>query len=220
MAVYDLEEQEQLEELKTWWKMHGNRVTSLVTAVVVAVAGWQGWNWWQREQSVQASALYGGVEKAAVAKDAKQARQLTGELIDKYPRTAYAAMAVLLSARVQVEAGEPKNAQPQLQWAAEHGGDEALRDLARLRLATVLLDEKAYDEALKQLAVTPGTAFAPRYAELKGDVLLAQGKKAEAVAAYQTGIAALEALRKVDNAPPHGAYLDLLKLKMEAVGSQ
>ncbi|MCK9285692.1 MAG: tetratricopeptide repeat protein [Rhodocyclaceae bacterium] len=220
MAVYDLEEQEQLAELKTWWKLHGNRVTSLVTVAVLAVAGWQGWNWWQREQSTQASALYAGVEKAAVAKDAKQARQLTGELIDKFPRTAYAPLAAMLSARVQVEAGESKNAQPQLQWAAENAGDDALRDLARLRLATVLLDDKSYDEALKQLAVTPGSAFAPRYAELKGDVLLAQGKQAEAVAAYQAGIAALETLRKTDNAPPHGAYLDLLKLKMEAAGSQ
>lgn len=220
MAVYDLEEQEQLDELKTWWKMHGSRLTTALTVVMLALAGWQGWKWYQRDQSIQASALYAGIEKAIVAKDAKQARQLAGEIIDKHPRTSYAALGALLSARAQADAGEGKTAQAQLQWAAENAGDAPLRDLARLRLAVLMMDDKAYDEALKQLAVAPSPAFAPRYGELKGDILLAQGKKAEAVEAYRAAVAALEEIRKDDTAPPHGAYLDVLKLKMEAAGSR
>ncbi len=220
MAVYDLEEQEQLDELKTWWKMHGGLVTTAVTIVAVALAAWQGWNWYQRDQSLQASVLYSGVEKAVVAKDAKQARQLAGEIIDKYPRTTYAALGALLSAKVQVEAGESKSAQAQLLWAADNARDDPMRDLARLRLAAILLDEKSYDEALKQLAVAPQPAFAPRFGELKGDILLVQGKKADALTAYQSALTALEAIRKEDTAPPHGAYQELLKLKLEAAGTR
>jgi hypothetical protein len=98
MAAYDLEEQEQLDELKTWWKMYGNLVTGILVVLALAVVGWQGWNWWQRQQSAQASALYSGVQTAVLQKDAKRARELAGELIDKYSSTAYAGMGALLAA--------------------------------------------------------------------------------------------------------------------------
>src|SRR5256885_287039 len=191
MAVYDLEEQEQLEELKTWWKQHGNLVTSVMLAVAVALAGWQSWNWWQRSQSSQASAIYFNLQKAGMEGDAKRAREMAGEIIDRYPRTAYSGLGALLSAKLQVDKGEAKNAKVQLQWAAEHATDDALRALARLRLATLLLDEKSYDDALKQLAAEPMASFAPRFAELKGDVLATQGKAADARSAYQLALAEL-----------------------------
>src|SRR5512140_2812323 len=110
MATYDLEEQEQLDELKTWWKMHGNLVTAAVTAVALAVMAWQGWNWWQRKQSAEASVLYVAVQQAAANQDAKRARDVTGELIDKYSGSSYAGMAALLSARLQADSGDAKTA--------------------------------------------------------------------------------------------------------------
>jgi len=145
MAAYDLEEQEQLDQLKTWWKMYGNLVTGVVTAAALVALGWQGWNWWQRNQAAQASGLYGVLQQAAAQKDAKRSREVAGELIDKYSRTPYAGLGALISAKVQVEGGDAKTAQAQLTWAVEHAQDEAVRDLARLRLAAVLLDEKSYD---------------------------------------------------------------------------
>lgn len=219
MAVYDLEEQEQLDELKTWWKQYGNLVTAIAMAVSVAVVGWQGWNWWQRNQSAQASAIYSAVEQASAQQDAKRVRELAGELIDKFSGTAYAGMAALLSARAQVEAGDAKGARLQLAWAAENARDEAMRDLARLRLAAVMLDEKAHDEALKQLAAEPAAAFAPRYAELRGDILSAQGKKAEAKAAYETALAKLDALEKSGGGNLHGPYRDMLRAKGDSAGA-
>jgi predicted negative regulator of RcsB-dependent stress response len=218
MATYDLEEQEQLDELKTWWKMHGNLVTAVVVAVAVVVLGWQGWNWWQRKQAAGASLLYAAVQQAAATGDAKRARDITGELIDKYSGTSYAGMAALLSARVQNDAGDAKTARAELSWAAENAKDDASRDLARLRLAAALLDDKAYDEALKQLATAPSAAFVPRYAELKGDILAAQGKDAEAKAAYQA------ALTKMDELSRSGGnvlqpYRDLVQAKLESLGS-
>ena len=219
MAAYDLEEQEQLDELKTWWKMYGNLVTGILVAVALAVVAWQGWNWWQRQQSAQASSLFSGLQTAAAQKDAKRARELAGELIDKYAATAYAGMGALLAARTQVEAGDAKNARVQLAWAAENAKDTGLRELARLRLAAVLLDEKAYDEALKQLAPEPAAQFAPRFAELRGDVFAAQGKAVEARDAYDAALAKFEALAKSDEARQRGGYSEVVQAKRDTLGA-
>ncbi|MEK7737533.1 MAG: tetratricopeptide repeat protein [Pseudomonadota bacterium] len=221
MAVYDLEEQEQLDELKTWWKQYGNLVTVLVLAVSVSVVGWQGWNWWQRNQAGQASVIYAAVERAAAEHDARKAREATSELIDKFSGTSYAGMAALLSSKLQLEAGDSKTAKLHLGWAAENARGNELRDLALLRLAAVLLEEKAYDEALKQLANEPASAFAPRYAELRGDIFAVQGKQEEARAAYQAALAKFDEAQKSSGSDQRrGQYRDLLQVKLESLGSK
>jgi predicted negative regulator of RcsB-dependent stress response len=219
MATYDLEEQEQLDELKTWWKMYGNLVTGVLVALALVAVGWQGWNWWQRQQAAQASAVFSSLQTAAVQRDAKRSRELAGELIDKYSGTAYAGMGALLAAKVQVDAGEAKNARVQLIWAAENAKDSGLRDLARLRLAAVMLDEKAYDEATRQLAIEPAAAFGPRFAETRGDVFAAQGKFAEARNAYDAALAKLEILAKDDEARQRGGYKEIIQAKRDALGA-
>ncbi|OHC71424.1 MAG: hypothetical protein A3H93_02585 [Rhodocyclales bacterium RIFCSPLOWO2_02_FULL_63_24] len=219
MAAYDLEEQEQLDELKTWWKMYGNLVTGILVAVALAAVAWQGWNWWQRQQATQASALFSILQTAATQKDAKRARELAGELIDKYSSTAYAGMGALLAARAQMDAGDAKNARVQLGWAAENAKDPALRELARLRLAAVMLDEKAYDEAMKQLAAEPLAAFAPRFGELRGDIFAAQGKTAEARNAYDLALTKLEALAKSDETRQRGGYSEVIQAKRDSLGA-
>lgn len=222
MAVYDLEEQEQLAEIKAWWKQHGNLVTGLVVAGSLAVVGWQGWNWYQNKQAAQASAVFAVVQKAAAENDPQRLKAATGELLENFGRSAYAPLGALIAAKASFEAGDLKTAKLQLTWVAEHGKDE-LQDLARLRLAAVLLDEKAYDEALKQVEAKPGQAYAARYAETKGDILLAQGKKAEARAAFQAALAALDANAKsgqnsLQNAQANGPYRQALAEKADALG--
>lgn len=219
MATYDLEEQEQLEELKTWWNMHGTLVTGILVAVALAVAGWQGWNWWQRHQAAQASAVFSVLQTAAAQKDAKRTRTLAGELIDKYSSTSYAGLGALLAARVQVDAGDMMNARAELTWATENARDPGLRDLARLRLAAVMLDEKAYDDAMKQLTAEPAAAFAPRFAELRGDILAAQGKTAEAHNAYDLALTRFDALAKDDEIRQRGGYQDIIRTKRDALGA-
>jgi predicted negative regulator of RcsB-dependent stress response len=220
MATYDLEEQEQIDELKTWWKMHGNLVTAVMVLVALAVLGWQGWNWWQRNQAAQASALYGGVQMAAGQQDVKRLRQLAGELIDKYSTTTYAGLAALLSAKVQAESGDAKSAQAQLAWAADNARDEGVRDLARLRLAALLLDDKSYDEALKRLTPDPAPAFAPRFDELRGDILAAQSKITEARSAYEAALTKIDAVLKEGGSEARviAAYRELLQGKVDALG--
>ena len=134
MAHYDLEEQEQIDTLKTWWKMYGNLVTGLVMAASLAVVGWQGWNWYQGGQSAKAAAIYGVLEQAAAAGDAQKVKAAAGELAEKFGRTAYASLGAMVAAKQSFDAGDLKTAKTQLIWVAENGKNEA-RDLARLRLA-------------------------------------------------------------------------------------
>lgn len=219
MAVYDLEEQEQISELKAWWASYGNAVTAALLVAAVAVFGWQAWNWYQRNQAAQASAVLADVQKAASARDAKTASARAGELIEKFPGTTQAALAVLVSAKLQAEGGDPKTAKAQLGWAAEHAGEVELREIARLRLANLLLDDKSYDDALKLLEREPLPSFAGRFDELRGDIHALQGKGAEARKAYEAAIARFDEAAK---AAPAGTtderHKAILQVKLESLG--
>jgi predicted negative regulator of RcsB-dependent stress response len=220
MTTFDLEEQEQLSAIKAWWEQNGTLITWAVVAVAAAVVAYYGWNWYQRKQAAQASAIYGTVLQAEASKDAKKAKEAAGALLENYSGTSYAAMAALLSAKVQFETGDLKTARAQLAWAVDNAKDQELKDLARLRLAQVMSDEKAYDDALKQLDREPLAPYAARYAELRGDIYAAQGKRAEAQAAYQAALAKLDARPKTNpsDSRVNTAFRELVQLKLEALG--
>ena len=222
MATYDLEEQEQLAEIKAWWKLYGNLVVNALTVAAVVVIAWQGWNWYQRSQSGQAAMLYDVLQKVVYEKDVQRITAASGELLEKFGGSDYAALGALTAAKAMVEAGDGKTAKLKLLWVVEHSKHE-LRELARLRLVALLLDEKAYDEALKQLDGKVSPAFAVRFAESRGDVLSAQGKKAEAVTAYQTALSDLENADKAGDesasqSQSNVIYRDLLQQKIDSLG--
>lgn len=206
----DLEEQEKVEELKAWWKENGSFVAAVVLAVAVGFAGWQGWRWYQLDQAANASVLYDTLSKAMQANDAKALRDAAGTLVESYPRTLYASMGALVAARYYFDRNDLKNAKAQLQWVIEKSPSDDFRDLARLRLAAVLLDEKAYDEALKLLEAKPGSAYEAQYAALRGDILVAKNQAAEAKAAYKL------ALEKSDK--KEGAFQESVRMRLEALG--
>lgn len=224
MATYDLEEQEQLAELKAWWRQYGNLVVSILTAASIGVIAWQGWNWYQRNQTGQASMVYGVLQKSVLEKDTQRIKAASGELLEKFGGTTYAPLGALTSAKAMFDSGDVKTAKVQLAWVVEHGKDE-LRDLARLRLAAVLLDEKAYDEALKQLDGSFSTGFAVRFAESRGDIFTAQGKVAEARSAYQVALAKLDEADKsgkekssLQDRQANAPYREMLQQKRESLG--
>jgi predicted negative regulator of RcsB-dependent stress response len=224
MATYDLEEQEQLDEIKVWWKQYGNLVVGLLTAVSIGVIAWQGWNWYQRNQAAQASMVYGVLQKAVAEKDSQRIKAAGGELLEKFSGTTYAPLGALITAKAMFDAGDAKTAKAQLSWVVEHGKDE-LRDLARVRLAAVLLDEKAYDEALKQLDGSFSAGFASRVAETRGDVLDAQGKKPEARTAYQLALTRLDEGDKtgkgrnsLQDKQANAPYREMLQQKLDSLG--
>ena len=208
MATYDLEEQEQLAAFKAWWQEHGGAILLGATLVLAAIGGWNGWTWYQRSQSAQAAVLYDTLQKAARANDLKATRETAGAILENFPRSAYAPLAALVSAKVQFQAGDLKTARAQLQWAIEHAGSDEIRSIAALRLASVLLDDNEPDAALKILEAKPQPGFEALYASQRGDILATQKKRSEARAAYKAALEKAEA----------GALRDALRLKLEGLG--
>jgi predicted negative regulator of RcsB-dependent stress response len=206
----DLEEQEQVAELRAWWNQFGSLVTATIVAACVAFAGWQGWRWYERSQAAQAGGLFETLAHAAQAGDAKALRDAGGALLENFPRTMYASMGALTAARFYFDRNDLKSAKAQLQWVLEHGRTDDVRDLARLRLANVLMDEKAYDEALKLLDEKHAAAYDAEYAAAKGDLLMAKNQAADAKAAYSL------ALDKAGSG--NNAFRESVRMRLEALG--
>ena len=206
----DLEEQEQLDQLKHFWKQYGNLITWLLIAALGAYAAFNGWTWWQRDQSAKAGAMYDELDRAAQATDAERAGRIFADLKERYPRTAFAQQGGLLAAKTQLDKGQADAARTSLAWVSEHAIEPEYQVLARVRLAGVLLDQKKYDEALKQLDGATPKEFEALVADRRGDVLLAQGKKDEAKAAYQKAHAAMD---------PTVGYRGLIEAKLTALGA-
>jgi predicted negative regulator of RcsB-dependent stress response len=186
--AYNLEEQEQIAGLKAWWEKYGNLVLTLVTLVLLSVAGWNFWGLDERREAMAAAAIYDGFTKAVDAKDAPLQKQVAGTLIEKHGGTIYAALAALQVARLNHDAADFPAARTQLRWVLDKSGQAELAAIARLRLAAVLLDEKSYDEALALLSGATPAEHAAAFADRRGDVLLAMGKPAEARTAWQQAI--------------------------------
>jgi predicted negative regulator of RcsB-dependent stress response len=211
MATHlDLEEQEQLDQLKQFWGQYGTLITWVLILVLGAFAAWNGWNLWQRDQAVKAGAMYDEVDKAAQAGDADRAASLFATLRERYPRTAFAQQGGLLVAKVQADKGQADKASATLAWVGEHAVEDEYKTLAKLRLAGVLMDQKKHDEALKQLDGATAKEFEALVADRRGDVLLAQGKKPEAKAAYQKAWGAMD---------PKVEYRRLIEAKLTALGA-
>jgi predicted negative regulator of RcsB-dependent stress response len=205
--AYDHQEEEQLASLKAWWAKYGNAATWVVVAGLAAYSGWTGWQYYQRTQAVEASALYDELQ-ASVGKDNAKVQRAAADIESRYGRSHYAQMGALVAAKSAFEANDLKAAKSQLAWAVEHGNDE-YKAVAKIRLAGVLLDEKAYDAALKALDGDVPAQFKAAVSDRKGDILAAQQKLAEARAAYQA------ALSGTDKKNP---ARQLIELKLEAVG--
>ena len=206
--AYDLEEQEQLASLKAFWAKYGNVLTWVVIAALASYAGYNYWNAHVRAQSTEASGLYDELLLSVQAKDNTKAQRIATDIKNKYGSTAYAEMAALGAAKTAFDANDLKTAKAQLQWVIDKG-DDTYKAIARLRMAGVLLDEKAYDESLKLVAAVTAPQFAGEAADRKGDILAAQNKLAEARTAY---LAALSAMDKGDPGR------QLVAFKLEAIG--
>jgi predicted negative regulator of RcsB-dependent stress response len=209
MAAYDLEEQEQLASLKAFWDKWGNIITWTLTVIFAAIAAYYGWQYYQRREAAAAGLIYEQLEKAVTDKNLATVKDATGQILEKYAGTVYAQMAALKAAKSMVDNKDVAGAKAQLVWAAEKSRDEPYRIIARVRLAGLLLDEKKYDEALAQLRPASVAKLAPLVNDRRGDVLAAQGKREEAVAAYT------EAFKGMEDSDPARS---LVQQKLEALG--
>ena len=210
--AYDLEEQEQLDAFKAWWKLHGQKVIGAAIALFVILIAYKSWNYYQSEQSMQASAKYDQLVKlnATDVNNLKPIQSISGELMDKFSGTPYAGRAAIAAAKANFAANEAKSARAQLEWAAGHAKEEAVKAIALLQIATVQFQDKDYQAALKTLDKSHAEGFDGLFLDLKGDVLMSLGKSDEAKKAYQ------EALTKLD---AEGRYHQYTLHKLEALGS-
>ncbi len=209
MAALDLQEQEQVEAIKAWWKENGNKLLGMVLIAVIAMGGWRGWQYYQAKQANEAATLYAEFVRQLESNDAKRVNDAAAIVMEKYASSGYAPRAALWGAQVNEQGKDAARAKTQLQWVIDHAKEDGLKDVARLRLAAVLLDEKKYDDALMLLKAGHAASFDGLYADLRGDVLSAQGKKDEARSAYNL------AYEKID---AKSMYRNLIEMKLDALG--
>ncbi|QBQ97801.1 YfgM family protein [Paraburkholderia pallida] len=208
MSYHD--EQESIESFKAWWAQWGNITTWIVLIVLLALAAWNGWNFWQRRQAAEAAVLYDQVQQASAGDDKALLTRIATDMEDRFGRTAYAQMTALGVAKALYMAGDTAGAKAQLQWAADHAKDEEFRQIAKIRLASVLLDEKAYDKGLALIPQPDSGPFKGIVADGRGDLLAAAGKSDDARTAYKL---ALDSLPKSD-----ASERQLIQFKLDALG--
>ena len=185
MATYDLEEQEKIDGLKSWWEVYGTLAIIIVATFIAGIFGTQAWKYYQKQQTDQAVELFISLQGINESGDPDKTRDAARLLTDGFPGSGYASRAALISARASIDEKDIKNARNQLQWVLVNTEETELKDIARLRLAGLLLDEKKYDEALKLLESKHSEFFDSLYEDLKGDIYADKGSTSEARTAYK-----------------------------------
>ena len=151
--AYNLQDQEQIDELKAFWKTYGNSLMWLAVIALACFAGWRAWNWYQDSHAQDAAAEYAGLVSSAEAGKVEQVRERYQAIQKGFSGTAYAGMAGLRAAEAYAKAGDAAAATAALQDVMKSTGEPGFRPIAAVRLAGLQLDQKQYDEALKTLDV-------------------------------------------------------------------
>jgi len=205
----DYSDHEQAEKLAAWWKQYGPSAVAGVAIGLVLLFGYRYWTQYQEQQRVDASALHEQM-LAARAQKPVEAAGIARKLMEEYSATPYAGMAALTLARQQYEAGDRAAARTALSWAVVNAKDATMH-AARLRLARLHLEAGELDAVQTLIDMKNMGGFEPEYYELRGDLLLARGRRVEARAAYR------EAVRRT---PTDSSYLRLLTMKLDDLGSE
>jgi predicted negative regulator of RcsB-dependent stress response len=208
MKHLDLEEQEQLDKLKAFWKQFGNIISGVLIVVFGSIAAYNGYQWWQRDKAAQAAAMYDEVERTSKEGDAAKITRAFNDMKERYAGTTYAAQAALLTAKTLYDKGQVNEAKAPLEWVASSVQDESYKAIAKLRLASILFENKGYDAALKLLDGMP-KEFEALALDRRGDILLAQDKREDAKAAFEKAYKAMD---------ERSEYRRLLEVKLNALG--
>lgn len=205
------ETNEEVERLQAWWKAYGGATIMGIVLGSLLLAGITYWRHYQQEQAQTASAIYTRLEADLDSKDPLAVEAAVVRLTNDFAATPYAGKAALILAQKKYAANDIAGARAQLQWALDNAKEPALRHVARLRLARVLLAHNEVEAAGRLLEVKDRAGFVAEYEELKGDVLHRQGKADVARAAYAAARAAL---------PANAAYARVLEMKHDAIAPE
>ncbi len=190
-----LSDEEQLENLKRWWKESG---LLTIGAIALCVGGYFGFDYWkdQRQQKIEsASVLYQQMMEVAIVEPGQKANdtqyrlvnELAAQLKESFSSSQYARYAAMLQAKLAVERNDLDVAAEKLQWAQD-GADEGLMLIIKLRLAKVEAARGNLDLALSMLNGVDAKTMASAYAEARGDFYLMKGDKSSAYEAYEQAI--------------------------------
>jgi predicted negative regulator of RcsB-dependent stress response len=205
----DLEEQEQLDQLKHFWAQWGNAISTVMAVLALAYLGYNGWNYWQRQQASQATVLFDTVERAQRSADLALMERAVSDIKDKFGSTVYATQSGLLLAQMLHEKERVDDAQTQLQWVVEHGSDAGYQAVARLRLSAILIDKKQNEAARQLLTASLPSAYQALVQDRLGDLAMLEGKKSDAIGLYQNAWKAMD---------ERAEYRRLLEIKLAALG--
>lgn len=207
MDIYASDE-EKGEEIKRWWRENGWSIIAYVALGIAAVVGGRYWLAQQQVAALTASSIYQQTIVELEQGNHDQASTAADKLISEFASTPYAVFSALEMAKHSVANNELSQAKHYLEWVLANAELTGQREIARLRLAQVLLAEQQYDAALARIQETNNEAFKSLFDELKGDIYLAQGKIAEAATAYRAAMVGLD-----DNQPRE----IILKLKLDDI---
>ena len=205
----DLEEQEQLDQLKHFWKIYGSAITGFLFAGLLILASWNGFQYWERTQASQAATLFDEVERIVRSGDITKAERAFGDMRERFGSTAYAHQAGLMVAKLASDSSKNDVAKSALTWVYESSKDPGYASIARLRLSALLIEEKSFDNAMQVLNVEMPPEFAPLFSDRRGDIAALQGKPAEAKAHYQ---------KAFDGMDERTDYRRLVEIKLNALG--
>jgi len=205
------ENDDQTERLKKWWSNYGR---SLILGIVLgsaALGGIKYWQHYQAERAEAASQLYEQMMLSFQRRAAAGVDEAGNKLMQDYAATPYAGKAALTMAKMRFDANDIETARRHLQWAMDKASETATRQVARLRLARLLLDRSELDAALELTNVKDQAGFEAEFQEIKGDILTAKGRADEAREAYR---AALKQLAK------ESPYRQVLAMKLDDLGPE
>lgn len=186
MELYNSDE-EQVAALKQWWDKNG---TTLIIALVIFLAGVLGFRSWQdykTSQGESASVIYQQMSDQ-LESDPDKAMELGLRVVGDYPSSGYASMASLAMGKITLQRGELDASAAHFSSVMKGAGNPELKQIARLRLARILLAQDNFDEAMNTISVGEPGSFRAEYDEVKGDIYLAQGNRQEAREAYANAL--------------------------------
>ena len=189
-------EEEQVEAIKNWWKENGRSTVIGVVIAAVAVFGWRGWQDYERETAEAASALYQSLVQQSQLQPGeslsderlKSTTYIANQLKTDYSGSTYSLYASLWLAKHAVDQGHLDQARTELEWLLTQKAAASVLQVARLRLAQLLLASGQAEDALARLGDKPEAGFEAAFYEMKGDLLLALGKPDQARDAYGFGV--------------------------------
>lgn len=213
--AFDLEEQEKIDQVKAWWDRFGGLVSSLLTVVLVVIVGYYAWGWYQNYQAEKALGYYDTINSAIKnarpdANDKIRIQEALTALQQDYVGTAYPARASLLASKYFIEKKDLAAAQKAVQWVINESKEVEMLPVAQLQLASILMDQQKWDEALVQVA-NPPADFQAVFLDRRADILLAKGQQKEAVSTWKEALA-------VAGVEP--SFVRMVELKLSVLGGE